>query len=144
MPPKHADSNRLLRVQGGEQVQLVRDDREQGRKFLARASPVLPRERPDRDLLDAQPRAPVDQLVELVRTGPVPGTRLPQPTQARPAAVAVENHGHVSRRGMPQHIAAESARVEAVDGCEKECSRDTSCSGYRAYEQTTPEDGYVR
>ena len=62
----------------------------------------------------AERGAPVEQLVDLVGTAPVARTGVAQSLARRPAAVAVENHGQVPRRGGRLHLAPQPARVERV------------------------------
>jgi hypothetical protein len=87
-------------MQGGEQVQLVRDDTEQGGELLDSASHVLACEGPDCDLFDLQLRAPVDQLVEFVCSCFVTGAGPPAVRSSSPATVAVKDDGNVLRHEL--------------------------------------------
>jgi hypothetical protein len=56
-----------------ERLELVGNDLEERRALTCRTGEVLVRERPDGHLLDSDPNAPVEELVELVGAGSMPG-----------------------------------------------------------------------
>jgi hypothetical protein len=59
----------------------------------------------------------------------MPGRRLPQPDEARPAAVAVEDDGHVGGERRALHLAAEPVREEPVERREEEIGEPWELSG---------------
>ena len=60
------------------------------------------------------------QFVGLVGAGSVPGRRLSQPEEARPAAVAIEDDCDVAGKRRARHLMAEPVGVEPVDRREEE------------------------
>ena len=113
--PEYADPNRLLCMQGGEQIQLVRDDVEQGGELIGSTSHVLARKSPYGDLSDLQLHAPVDQFIEFVCACSVTGNWPVHSGRARPETIAVEDDGYVLQHRLLKYVAAKSARIGAVN-----------------------------
>jgi hypothetical protein len=99
----------------GELVDDVGDDLEQRLQLVVRAAQVLGGQQPQGDHPDTCLAAPIEQVGDVRRTGPVPLGRVAEPGLAGPAPVAVEHHPDVVRDLRAQQLPGELAFVDAVD-----------------------------